>query len=544
MRYARLAREAGFNEFIKLEVIGDKETLLPDTDGLLAATQTLVKEGFKVLAYTNDDLITALRLEAEGCAAVMPLASPIGSGLGLLNPYSHPHHQEPAQGAGHRGRRRRHRLRRLPHHGAGGGRHPDEHRPRRGGGPGADGVGHAQRGGGGPRRLARRADAAPRDRRPLEPDHGDAALNQAVGVDARRAALRILREVRDGRPFDAALNGAVGGLTDADRRLAHELAGGVLRTQDALDDRLARLIRLGWDSVSPPLRDLLRLGAYQLLVLDRVPSHAAVSTSVDLAREVAGNSPAGFVNAVLRRLDREAAPAPLVESADPVATLARAHTHPEWLVAGWVARFGAEGTEALLRWNNGRPPLVLQAAREDLTALRERLDAAGIRSEAAPFGAGLVVDATRPGELPGYDEGAFFVQDAAQALVARFADFPRGGAVLDACAAPGGKAIALGRTARILVAAERNRRRAIRLGENLRRAGSGRELAGHRRRGGAPDAAARRRPARRPLPRHRHLRAAPRRAAPRDARRAPRTSRGRRRTSSMAPPRRSGPAGC
>ncbi|HEX5004695.1 MAG TPA: thiazole synthase [Gemmatimonadales bacterium] len=88
VRYARLAREAGFNEFIKLEVIGDKETLLPDTDGLLAATRTLVKEGFQVLAYTNDDLITALRLEDAGCAAVMPLASPIGSGLGLLNPYS------------------------------------------------------------------------------------------------------------------------------------------------------------------------------------------------------------------------------------------------------------------------------------------------------------------------------------------------------------------------------------------------------------------------------------------------------------------------
>jgi thiazole synthase len=88
VRYARLAREAGFNEFIKLEVIGDKETLLPDTEGLLSAARELVKEGFKVLAYTNDDLITALRLEEIGCAAVMPLASPIGSGLGLLNPYS------------------------------------------------------------------------------------------------------------------------------------------------------------------------------------------------------------------------------------------------------------------------------------------------------------------------------------------------------------------------------------------------------------------------------------------------------------------------
>jgi thiazole synthase len=87
VRYARLAREAGFNEFIKLEVIGDQETLLPDVVGLLEAARTLVAEGFKVLAYANDDLVTALRLEDAGCAAVMPLASPIGSGLGLLDPY-------------------------------------------------------------------------------------------------------------------------------------------------------------------------------------------------------------------------------------------------------------------------------------------------------------------------------------------------------------------------------------------------------------------------------------------------------------------------
>ena len=88
IRYARLGREAGFNDFVKLEVIGDQETLLPDVQGLLEAAKVLVKEGFKVLAYTNEDLITALRLEDVGCAAVMPLASPIGSGLGLLNPFS------------------------------------------------------------------------------------------------------------------------------------------------------------------------------------------------------------------------------------------------------------------------------------------------------------------------------------------------------------------------------------------------------------------------------------------------------------------------
>ncbi len=87
IRYAHMARAAGFNEWLKLEVIGDQETLLPDTQATLEAAKVLVAEGFKVMAYTNDDLIMALRLEEAGCVAVMPLASPIGSGLGVVNPY-------------------------------------------------------------------------------------------------------------------------------------------------------------------------------------------------------------------------------------------------------------------------------------------------------------------------------------------------------------------------------------------------------------------------------------------------------------------------
>jgi thiazole synthase len=87
IRYARLARAAGFSEFLKLEVIGDERTLLPDVEATVQAARVLVAEGFHVMAYTNDDLITALRLEDAGCAAVMPLASPIGSGLGVVNPY-------------------------------------------------------------------------------------------------------------------------------------------------------------------------------------------------------------------------------------------------------------------------------------------------------------------------------------------------------------------------------------------------------------------------------------------------------------------------
>ena len=86
VRYARLGREAGFSSWVKLEVVGDEETLLPDVEETVKATETLAGDGFTVLAYTNDDLVTALKLQEVGAEAVMPLASPIGSGLGLLNP--------------------------------------------------------------------------------------------------------------------------------------------------------------------------------------------------------------------------------------------------------------------------------------------------------------------------------------------------------------------------------------------------------------------------------------------------------------------------
>ena len=85
VRTARLAREVGLSEWVKLEVIGDEQTLFPDTEQLIQATKTLAKEGFVVLPYTNDDLIVARKLIDAGAAAVMPLAAPIGSGLGIQN---------------------------------------------------------------------------------------------------------------------------------------------------------------------------------------------------------------------------------------------------------------------------------------------------------------------------------------------------------------------------------------------------------------------------------------------------------------------------
>jgi thiazole synthase len=88
VRTCRLARELGMGDLVKLEVIGDPRTLFPDVEGLVQAAKVLVKEGFTVMPYTNDDPITARKLEDAGCAAVMPLGAPIGSGLGIRNPYN------------------------------------------------------------------------------------------------------------------------------------------------------------------------------------------------------------------------------------------------------------------------------------------------------------------------------------------------------------------------------------------------------------------------------------------------------------------------
>jgi len=294
------------------------------------------------------------------------------------------------------------------------------------------------------------------------------------GLPARRAALHALRDVRGGKPFQAALDRAVKGLADPDRRLVHELAAGVLRGQSALDARLAPLVPRGWPSVAPELQEVLRLGAFQLTALDRVPAHAAVDTSVALAKEAGGPRAGGFVNAVLRRLGQAGPVAPSSQGSS-VDALATAASHPVWLVERWLQRFGPEETAALLQWNNTRPALVLQPARVSRDALEARWREAGIGTTPAPFGAGLSTDRSRPQSLPGYTEGDFIVQDPAQALLVRFADLPPGVTLYDACAAPGGKTIAFGRQAGRVVAADRSRSRVRRLAENVKRAGSGRE---------------------------------------------------------------------
>lgn len=272
--------------------------------------------------------------------------------------------------------------------------------------------------------------------------------------------------VRRGTPFDAALTDGLRALAEPDRRLAHELAAGVLRNEAALDAMIAPLLHRGTRSVLPPIQDILRLGAYQLHYLDRIPAHAVVATAVALTRAAVGEKSTGFVNAILRRLADHPA------GTDAPATTDDTMSHPGWLVERWTARFGRDDTARLLEWNNSRPALVVQPARGTVDDLHRRFDEAGVRTFPAPFGAGLVTETSRPGLLPGFAEGEFFVQDPAQALVARFLGAGESDTVFDACAAPGGKAMAIARRARLVVAGDLSRRRLRRMEENLARVGA------------------------------------------------------------------------
>jgi len=289
----------------------------------------------------------------------------------------------------------------------------------------------------------------------------------ASGTTSRAAALETLQNVRSGEHFDSAHATAVAGLDDADRRLAHEIAAGVLRTRTRLDRQLRSLVSGSWENTAPDLQDLLRIGAYQLTRLDRVPEYAAVQATVEVAKKAAGRRAAGLVNAVLRRVAKgEGAPEPV--SADDAKGLAELHSHPQWLVDRWVSNFGLDRTRTLLEHNNRKPPFVIQPVGLSQEKLRLSLVERGITARPAPLGMGLAVEGARAQDIPGYDQGSFLVQDPAQARVVQFAEVAPGAVVWDACAAPGGKAAILSVVARV-VATDLKRDRIPRLRETLDR---------------------------------------------------------------------------
>lgn len=310
------------------------------------------------------------------------------------------------------------------------------------------------------------------------PDAVTAAPTQAGAPDrgfaARHAALEVLRHVRAHDPFDSALTTATHALSDLDRRLVHEMCAGVLRMRTELDALLTPRITGDWRRVQEDMRDVLRLGAYQIRELSRVPVHAAVAATVEVAKREHGARAAGFANAVLRRLAKElaGAPPPPPEASTDPRGLAERYSHPGWLVARWVTRFGLERTEALLQHNNLRSPVWLQPARWTAERLREAFHTAGISFTETAGLPGVAVHGVRVHDLPGYAEGAFVVQDPAQALALEHVAVPPGGLVWDACAAPGGKAARLVGQNRVF-ASDPRRTRLPRLIDTVRRAAPG-----------------------------------------------------------------------
>jgi 16S rRNA (cytosine967-C5)-methyltransferase len=302
---------------------------------------------------------------------------------------------------------------------------------------------------------------------------------------ARTAALQALEAVATGSAdLPSALEAARAALSDErDRALATEIASGTLRWQRRLDHLIAHVAGRTTADIDARVLTVLRLSAYQLLHLDRVPVAAVVDDAVDLARAANRARAAGFVNAVLRGLVRQRRRLPLPprppDSSDRQAALAYlgvSLSHPDWLVERWLDRYGLDDTERWLTFNNQRPGLTLRVNRRRATreALADRLAAEGVETAPTPWAPhGLTVRAGATN--PGVSRGLAIVQDEASQLVSLTLDAQPGERVLDLCAAPGGKATALwsdlGDTG-TLVACDVRPRRVRLLRDTLRESGA------------------------------------------------------------------------
>ncbi|MEO8337936.1 MAG: transcription antitermination factor NusB, partial [bacterium] len=218
--------------------------------------------------------------------------------------------------------------------------------------------------------------------------------------------------------------------------------------------------------------DLLRIGSYQLLAMGSVPAYAAIAQTVELVKRRHGIGASKLANAVLRRIDREREALAIAVPADLTDALALEYSHPRWIVARWLARFGEADTRALLVANNHEAPLVARpyhVVREQLEAM---LESAGVDTADAPLVADSVVLAggvTSLTELGAFKQGLFHLQDPASTLVTRYACVATGSTVADLCAAPGGKSLELARVAGTVFAGDASRVRLVRVRENVKR---------------------------------------------------------------------------
>lgn len=231
---------------------------------------------------------------------------------------------------------------------------------------------------------------------------------------------------------------------DRDRRLITMLVNGVLRWRKRIDWLLEQFVRGGVKRLDPWTHNALRMGVFQLLFLNRIPTWAAIDESVELAKRMSGRGAAGLVNAVLRRVarDHDTVEYPSLDE-DPVAHIAVMHSHPEWMVRRWLKRYGLRDTIALCEFNNTPRPLILRVNRLRTTvpAVRRRLDTAGIPHQVGRYHPySLEIHASiAVGELSIHQEGLVQVQDEAASLVGLLVDPQPGERIIDLCAAPGGK---------------------------------------------------------------------------------------------------------
>ncbi|MFA5515146.1 MAG: 16S rRNA (cytosine(967)-C(5))-methyltransferase RsmB [Desulfuromonadales bacterium] len=264
--------------------------------------------------------------------------------------------------------------------------------------------------------------------------------------DPRQMALETLLKVDGGAFADLALDAALSANPDLDPRdrgLATELIYGILRQRGRLDFALRRFCRQPLAKVEPRVLWLLRLGAYQILQLDRIPDRAAVHATVELARQLGLERATGFINGILRALGREGENIPWPDPATaPLAALEYSHSLPPWLAKRWLAEFGAEEALALAAAMRQPAPFTVRAntLRIGREPLLEQLRLAGHHAEPTRFAPeGIVLTTRGATPLPGDREGWYQVQDEASMLIAHLLAPQPGERILDACAAPGGK---------------------------------------------------------------------------------------------------------
>ena len=268
---------------------------------------------------------------------------------------------------------------------------------------------------------------------------------------ARTAAFTALRDVNAGRlDLPAALAFIRPTLQDErDRALAADLVIGTLRWQRQIDYLIEHFAKRPLVKLDVEVLQILRLGVYQLLHLDRVPAAAAVNDAVAMTRRARKTSAAGLVNAVLRAISRNAHRLPLPPrppQGDALSYLEVSLSHPEWIARRWLGRYGFEAAETWEQFNNAAAPLTLRVNRlkTDRDALVRELAAHEVAVEPARYAPeGLIVTSGNPLRTPLAGTGDFVLQDEASQLVALLGAPEPGTKVLDACASPGGKTTAM-----------------------------------------------------------------------------------------------------